>query len=723
MSDFTPIIGVAPSIGLVLRTVTNSETMLRITHCFKGCIFAMWVSTPEKAREAKRPQKFSLAQLEEWASADGATWGRLALPPRLCTPPIAESEEAHSLERRWQLIRPLIEAFDLETNLARDRYELLIRQQAKSTATNFLTLKRLLHRYYYFGRNVHALVELKRGKASPATSEVKNAANPSRRRGPESILSKELGRNDFVLSTDDIDDMVQTLKHLLRKGRTTQTQAHETYLAEKFSQRHPKIYKEYIEHRRDLPVSYRQFKYHTDNHAQFEEQLVVNMRTHKRQPGSLGSIYANGPGEIAEIDATGGRIHLVTSDSTPVEIGKPTIYILIDRWSRFVLSVYMSLKPASYEELRHCLLVAFTSREKRFNAIGVNIDDQHWPIGRLPSVICHDRGSEFISESMRQSAAKNLRIELTPLPPYCPDGKAIVERMIREIKRRMVSSGLSGTYADRPLDPETKKAAKKAQLAAVHSLAEAYRVLIEIVVEHNNRPHSSLKKKKALTRAGIPPVPKEAYLWGLKNISGLRVMPFTDDEYVKMLLTTDSASIANGVLRYKGYPYLPDDDAAIMLANNSTKRAHAVQIRLDKTIRKEIYVVNKQGEWAKFKITRGTEADADAMTFDEEDAIAPTNSLLWKRSQNTSLINRVVSLKTKVFNKQKDSVPKADPDQKADARANESAALKMALTKHLHTSKRANPTQSAHEKPEWQKIEEAERQQKLELARKQRQKS
>lgn len=97
-------------------------------------------------------------------------------------------------------------------------------------------------------------------------------------------------------------------------------------------------------------------------------------------------------------------------------VGKPTIYFLIDRWSRFVVSAYISLRAPSYEEVRNTLLIAFTSREKRFSRLGIEVSDNQWPIGCIPAVICPDRGSDFMSGSMLQSVVDDLRIDLTPLP-------------------------------------------------------------------------------------------------------------------------------------------------------------------------------------------------------------------------------------------------------------------------------------------------------------------
>lgn len=103
-----------------------------------------------------------------------------------------------------------------------------------------------------------------------------------------------------------------------------------------------------------------------------------------------------------------------------------------------------------------------------------------------------------MNTSMKQPVVQDLRIDLTTLPPFCPDGKEIIERMIREIKRRMAGSGIKGVFAESPLDPITKRAARKAAVGAVHSIANAYRVLIDIIDDHDNRPHRALRRRRIL---------------------------------------------------------------------------------------------------------------------------------------------------------------------------------------------------------------------------------
>lgn len=456
----------ALSAGMVVR-FENPTTYLRLTHIFETCVFGMWVDVAEKAYFARRPIRYAIEEIKALLRDEGGEIGQIQLP-FVFTRSVKDEASEFKLNAAWEMIEPLVSLFEKEENLSARSFSSCIRRRAESLCVNKTTLYRLVMRFYYFGGVRKALLPLARG-ATPGLAGYKfqptdgSAEKIYKRRGRQSILAPELGVNEFVVDEADIEDMIRSYKAKLRSGPTYVSIAHEYYLANYFSKRHPEKYRLYLNREMSEPVTVRQFRYYIHSYARLDADLVRNVRSHERNPGSLGSVRANGPGEVYEIDATGGRIHLVSSDDPSLVVGKPILYLLIDRWSRFVISAYISLKPASWEEVRYALLIAFTSREKRFASLGVDIDDNRWPIGRFPAVLCPDRGSEFLGESMERSVAQDLRIEVTPLPPLCPDGKAIVERFIREIKRRMASSELKGVYADRPLDPRTKRIEKKRQ--------------------------------------------------------------------------------------------------------------------------------------------------------------------------------------------------------------------------------------------------------------------
>lgn len=718
----------APAPGLVLCIGEDAHRYLRLTHVFDDCVYAMWVGEPEDARYARRPTPMPLSKLQALAASTSSAWGKLVLPPALTNPPAPGSVRSTELDTAWCLVAPLINAFKKKANLSRHTFTALIRQHATGTETSQSTLLRAVLRYYYFGGTRLALLSLppgvKPGNGSyPASSG--EHQEPARRRGRQAALAQELGRNEFIVRSEDIEDMVACFRGLLGKGPAFKTIAHEDYLAGAFRLRHPAMYKEYIANKAPEPVTARQFRYYVDKHLRVTDELARNMRTYQQNPGYLGSVRAAGPGEIYEIDATGGRLYLVSNDNPPVHVGKPTIYLVIDRWSRFVVSAYISLRSPSYEEVRHALLVAFTPRQARFSRLGINITDERWPVGRMPAVICPDRGSDFMSEAMEQSVVNDLRIDLTPLPPLCPDGKAIVERLIRELKRRMAATGIEGVYADRPMDPRNKRTARKAEAAAVRTLADAYRELVNIIEDHNNRPHQTLRRRRVLTQAGISPTPRNAYLWGLKNITGLRSAPLSEDDYHRLLLSTDKASIANGVLSYKSRPYLPDNEQATELVRRSTRRAKAVDIRLDKTLPTEILVPSAQGTWARFLMTPGAANEIAGISLDEEEALADRTSLLWARAEHEGRIVRVAAKSEKRTSPRKGhtAAVKLPKTEQIAARNQETARMKERLLGEPLTAPLDSSQENESASPsDWARLEEEERLRSLKLIRQHRNK-
>lgn len=724
MSNFQVMtVNPAPAPGLVLRVGEASYRYLRLTHVFNDCVYFMWVGEPEGARYARRPTSMSLNELQNLADTTSSSWGKLVLPAALTNEPPKGSERSTQLDTAWSLVEPLIKAFKRKTNLSRNSFTALIRQRAEETETSQTTLLRTILRYYYFGGTRLALLSLppgvKPGQGSYQTTSSENHT-PPKRRGRQPALAEVLGRNEFIVRAEDIENMVTCFRRLLTKGPAFKTTAHEEYLAGEFRRRHPAIYARYIAGEAPEPVTARQFRYYIDEHLRVTDELARNMRTHQRNPGYLGSVRAAGPGEIYEIDATGGRIHLVSDDEPPVQVGKPTIYLLIDRWSRFVVSVYISLRSPSYEEVRHALLIAFTSREARFNRLGINVTDARWPVGRIPAVICPDRGSDFMSDSMEQSVVNDLRIDLTPLPPLCPDGKAIVERLIREVKRRMAASGIEGIYADRPMDPRTKRTARKAEAGAVRTLAEAYRLLVEIIEDHNNRPHRTLRRRRVLTQSGVSPTPRDAYLWGLKNITGLRSALLSEDDYYRLLLSSDKASVANGVLKYKSRPYLPANEQAVDLARHSTGRAKAVDIRLDKTFPTEVFVPSDQGSWSRFVMTEGAAREIAGLSLDEEDALASRTSLLWARAEHDGRIARLTAKNEKKapWRKAGSTAAKLPKSDQMVARAQQTARMKEELLSKPPAPKQEQLREDCSTATaDWARLEEEERLRSLALIR------
>ncbi|WP_429465963.1 hypothetical protein [Paraburkholderia sp. WSM4175] len=646
-----------------------------------------------------------------------ATWGRLNLPPALLAVPNKDSNASRTLEHLWQLIKPLIVKFRVPYNLSRLRFTTLIAQHAKLMSCSATTLKRLVLRFYYFGGTKFALLPLPPG-SKPNQRQESDIA-PKHRRGRQSINAATYGANDFVVSASDIEDMVRTHSKYCLRGTSTVAYAHEQYLATCFRRNHPDEYAAYIYGQRSEPVTLRQFRYYTKE-ARTPDDLTQSKRAERRLE-SKGTLQANAPGQITEVDPTGGRIFLAIRGK-PGKSLKPTIYLAIDRWSRFITGVYASLKPPSYDELRYLLLVCMTSREHRFRWMNVNITDKEWPAGQLTAVMTFDRGSEFLSDSTKQAAADDLRIELDYLPPLCPDGKAIIERVIGVLKRRTANRRLKGSYKDRPLDPKTKRVARRAQTAAAHTLADLYRILIDEVVQHNDRPHPALERRKILAQAGVLPTPKEAYLWGLREIGGAHPPPLTDMDYQRLLLASGTGLIGNGICEFLKRSYRPVNPEALVIAGRSTKHMKKTSVRYDRTFPDVVYIPTTAPEWAKFEMTAESAEELRGLSLDEEEALSETGSLLWAEADTTARVKRVQGLSSEAGQSTVKSKPPPQPQrQTKDSRERETADIKQFLTNNPSSRPRHESADSSSGRGvDWQSVHREEQRKTLAAIRKQR---
>jgi len=708
------------AVGLVLRLPRKGK-FLRITHVFRTFVYVIRVSDADDVRDARLPFLMPLSRLQKLSEDAGATWGTLSLPVALSEAPLNDSDRVR-LDSTWELIEPLVTKLKKDPRLlVGRRLASEIRQRAIDTGVHYITIKRVLLRYYYFGCRKRALLSfppgprplvMRKGKSVAVSGDSKKK-NPPKRRGPKSILTATLGPNKFSPTAEDVKDMRKCLKRLLRKGVTYLTEAHDEYLKHEFRLRHLDEYTAYISDQCQEPVTYRQFRYYVTLEGIIEDDLAKNLRLKPRNEGYKNAHRAMGPGEIYELDATGGRIILVSKKDPTKKLGTPYIYIVVDRWSRYILSVYVTLRHPSHEQVATAVQISITSRD-RFRFLHLDVDEDRWPVGVPPVSLLPDRGSEMTCRSFQEAVAGELHIGIINPQPYSPDAKAIVERLIRELKRRMKTSGLKGVFAERPLTPDARLEKAKAAEAATESIWDLYRILIKLVDEHNNRPHKSLKRNLLLRQAGIAPTPRKAYLWGLDNITGLQKCELPTEDVRRILLSSDTATITDGVLSYRGRVYESANAEAAEFCRRSPRRATTIRIKVDRTAPFEVFVPSQsdiwapRGIWAHFWISEGAAAELGSVTLDEEDALGPSSKLVNKAAEHEARRHRVSNVSAAHKRPNRRNARTLSRKEQNAARALETAELRA----ELNGKRRSMGAGSAKKPPvgeKWREYEGAER--------------
>lgn len=636
--------------GLVLERKTGkARSYERITHVFALSVYCMPIGAPADARYAKRPRRRRLVDLKTERKKGQVTLGQLSLPPEFTRSIPKGSDEDATIEAALLVLKPLLESFESEKNLDRSKFTLLIDTRAEKLQRSNVSLRRLLLRYWYFGKLRTALLSLSKGPAPGTTQAIARPASLAtgqarKRPGRKSDLSAELGPNEFIVGGEDIADIIASVTREAREAAAarkegaaegTVSQAYRHWLHNGFKKRHPELHARWMAGKHDVPLSESQFRRYVTEYEELEDDLRQAMPAldHERSERMLKS---SGPGDVYELDATGGQIALVDSKDSSKVLATPLIYILIDRWSRFVVSVYITLRPASWEALRVAMRIAFTSRARRTAHFGKPIDDAEWPVGVPPAQIFVDRGSEMISESMLHAAVDGLGIVPQILPPLTPDGKGIVENVIKVLKRKLKNKRIPGLYDKQVMDPKRRSAKKQARVAAVYTLAELYRVLLAEVVRHNNKNvHSWLKRRSILKVNGVPPRPRDAFLWGLENLTGVQRPPYTEDDYKRIFLGIGEATLNGSIMTYEGRHYVPANDAAKRLAPSVRPKKYRVHVDVSDPY--ELYVGNSRGEWPKWKVNEAGADDLSSITLEEQSVLRTAHRSVIARAMNDAL--------------------------------------------------------------------------------------
>jgi putative transposase len=181
--------------------------------------------------------------------------------------------------------------------------------------------------------------------------------------------------------------------------------------------------------------------------------------------------HGDRPFAICHIDHTQLDIEL-RSSATGRNLGRPWLTLLIDAYSRRIMSVYLTFDPPSY---RSCMM-ALRICVQRF--------------GRFPATLVVDGGKEFHSVYFETLLARYHCIKKTR-PGGKPRFGSVIERLFGTTNTEFVFNLLGNTQASKQPRQLTKTVDPKRQ--AVWTLADLYTYLTEWAYSiYDNNNHDSL---------------------------------------------------------------------------------------------------------------------------------------------------------------------------------------------------------------------------------------
>lgn len=197
------------------------------------------------------------------------------------------------------------------------------------------------------------------------------------------------------------------------------------------------------------------------------------------------------PLERVQLDHTAGDLWLREEDyiwlatmEPKLSLGRPTVTMVIDEFSRIVIGIHVTLGHPSIEELAEAMAIACLEKEGWLRSMGITGVD--WPWFGIPANIFVDRGVDFTSTAFFRGCQK-WRIGLSHRQQ--PHHGGIVERVIRTAMEHTKTLPGNTRFSKAARKEDRSNPAKDAALTLKQYLAELIRYF---VVEYPHRIHPAL---------------------------------------------------------------------------------------------------------------------------------------------------------------------------------------------------------------------------------------
>ena len=449
----------------------------------------------DEGRLEKIPDPYSYLQGESWDQA---------------------SSNYLESQRNYELIKPIVEgegAFDKRVRAS--RFKQVIAESGKGKPT----LYRLLRRYWQRGQMKNAL--LPDYKNSGAGGKRRNFTTS--KAGRPRIYG--IGRGEPVTESVRKQFRIICDKYLMNdKGFSIR------YSYIKFTKAYKLKHPEAEEH--EIPTL-RQFQYFYKTEYTKATQLTVqtpqgNYKKDVRPLHGTATEQALGPGSRYEIDATIADIYLVDDDDSDKVIGRPTIYMVIDVFSRMVAGFYIGFDNPSFPVAMKALICSFDSKVKACAEYGIDISEEQWPCVGIPDVLLADRGELMSHQANYLVDAIGVRLESAP--PRRGDAKGIVERSFGTLQAKF-KPYMPGVVTGNKVK---KHGEKDYRVEAAVARSDFIEILLYSILAHNlNKPLEKYDRAPDMPES-LPSIPIELWRWGLQHRTGrLRAI---DTDIAKILL-------------------------------------------------------------------------------------------------------------------------------------------------------------------------------------------
>lgn len=492
--------------------------------------------------------------------------------------------------RAYERIEPLVnDPAILEPSF---RNKLLIERCLQPGGGTPKTLLRDLRRWWQGGQTLNALTGKydacgagdgtgNRGRKRVRKGDLKDAAEAA-------LRPFQMGEKDRKFMRDILEEVY------LVQGSTYTLQA----TLRELHQRHYKYEdgngESHLLHKLECPT-YRQIEYFLKSNYPFDVRLQKRKgekRFAQEDRSTEGSVLrdCHGAAHIYEIDATIVDVVLVSAEDPTRIVGKPTLYLIIDRYSRLIVGWYLGFENASYTAAMQALLSIGEDKEQLCERLGLPYDPNDWPAHCVvPEQFLADQG-ELVSRESRK-VARSLRCTIANVPGLRPDWKPLVECGFKLI-HQIIAPDTPGYTPDADARKRRAKNVDKEACLNIHQLEAK---IVATIIFQNRSLQMNYPLSLGQISDEVRPIPIELFDHSVRRRMGsLDRMDF--DLVREELLPRGKAMVTgNGVIFNKVQYSCPEARSRGWLVEGRKKRRPA-DVAFDYRLIDEIVLYSPSGK-------------------------------------------------------------------------------------------------------------------------------
>jgi hypothetical protein len=358
-----------------------------------------------------------------------------------------------------------------------------------------------------------------------------------------------------------------------------------------------------------------------------------------RNKPNLGTSTARvlGPGSRYEIDATVLDVYVRSRGNRRTLVGRPTLYVVIDVFSRMIVGIYVGLEHASWVGAMMALANAVEDKVAFCARFGIQIEPEAWPAHHLCGVLLGDRGE--LERAGIETVLRVFKMTVETAAPYRADWKGVVESRFRLLQ------ALFAPYVEGYVESDfRKRGGTDYREDAVLDVDDVTRIIIDLVIYFNN--HHELKKFDLIpgqVEDGVLSVPAELWAWGIATRSGSGRVPNADRFRFALMPTTQATVTREGIV-FEGRHYACETALRDGWYTRAGKQRFKVPISYDKRDVDRIYVHNPR---AKLGFDVGTLTDRSrahaGLTGWESHALTASYAALSARRRDQQTLERAAT--------------------------------------------------------------------------------